>query len=687
MAFDRRSFLKFGAGATAGILATPLVWKALDDVSIWSQNWPWIPANEKGENSYAVTVSKTCPSAVPMVVRLVGGRPVRILPLPEHPLGGGVTALAEAEVQMLHSPARVKKPLLRSDDGAYVEADWGTVHERLKNALLKAGKDVAYLSGDENGTVNEVMSALAGKAGSEAVYLMPSEGRNAALAASLMGLEAQLGYDLENSDFLLAVGANILESWGTVARNRRIFAEKQPHPGAQETAAAALAYAGPLQNNTAGVASLWVPIAPGTETALLLCIANHLIAKGARATADNFDAFAALAKAYTPEATAKICGTPPARLAKLLEGISGAKAPLVIAGGDCAGGAGAAPVMAAFTVNALLGNINKPGGVKLLPFVPTAVSGAKSRAALYKNDPMELFSGKKRPAMLVIHEANPAYALPDGEKVRKALKDIPFKVSFSTFFDETAALCDLVIPIGMGLERIDDVVTPYGCGKNIYAVGAPVVDPVVDVRNTGDALLLLAKELGWNLGFEKYSDLLQAKADAAGANFELLVQGQPSESDATAYFGLFTLNMPVLEKAAKYVPNPAKPALALYSKLSLGTAKTGIPPFNTKTIRAAELAGPDMYVMVNGATASALGLKQDDRVLLKANNRSILARLRVFEGVVTGSVGVCLGYGHTALDAFSQNKGANALELLSAEAEPETGLTVWSRTGVEVVKA
>ena len=72
---------------------------------------------------------------------------------------------------------------------------------------------------------------------------------------------------------------------------------------------------------------------------------------------------------------------------------------------------------------------------------------------------------------------------------------------------------------------------------------------------------------------------------------------------------------------------------------------------------------------------------------LKIGNRSLPARVRVFEGVVTGAVAVCLGYGHTALDEFSQNKGANVLELLSAEAEPETGLTVWSRTGVEVVKA
>ena len=51
------------------------------------------------------------------------------------------------------------------------------------------------------------------------------------------------------------------------------------------------------------------------------------------------------------------------------------------------------------------------------------------------------------------------------------------------------------------------------------------------------------------------------------------------------------------------------------------------------------------------------------------------------------TVAVCLGYGHTALDEFSQNKGANVMELLSSSPEPETGLTVWSQAGVVVAKA
>ena len=138
MVLDRRSFIKFVAGASAGIMATPLPWKLLDDVSIWSQNWPWIPANMPGENSFVRTVSKTCPSAVAMEVRLVDGRPVRVLPSAGHPLGGGISSLAAAEVQMLYSPARVRSPLKRSGDGAYTEITWDEALALLQKKLQEA---------------------------------------------------------------------------------------------------------------------------------------------------------------------------------------------------------------------------------------------------------------------------------------------------------------------------------------------------------------------------------------------------------------------------------------------------------------------------------------------------------------------------------------------------------------------
>jgi anaerobic selenocysteine-containing dehydrogenase len=94
-----------------------------------------------------------------------------------------------------------------------------------------------------------------------------------------------------------------------------------------------------------------------------------------------------------------------------------------------------------------------------------------------------------------------------------------------------------------------------------------------------------------------------------------------------------------------------------------------------------------MFVMMNAATAGKKSLRDGDRIMLLAGGKQIPARLRVYEGVMNDSLAVCLGFGHTSLDEFSRNKGANVMNLLSAAPEPETGLTVWSQAGVDVSKA
>ena len=44
----RRDVLALGGGLAAGVFFTPIPWKLLDDASIWTQNWPWIPQPVKG---------------------------------------------------------------------------------------------------------------------------------------------------------------------------------------------------------------------------------------------------------------------------------------------------------------------------------------------------------------------------------------------------------------------------------------------------------------------------------------------------------------------------------------------------------------------------------------------------------------------------------------------------------------
>lgn len=248
---DRRGFLKFIGGAAVGTLATPVVWKGLDDISIWSQNWPWIPSLQYGnhENTYVRTVSKLCPAAGATKIRLVGGRPVRVLSDPESPLGGGVSALAVTEVQMRYSPARLKRPLLRNSDGGYREITWEEAEKLLLEKLAAAKKQtehdsVVCISGDENGTMNELLAGFAAQTGSGRFFAMPSDAQATAQAWKLMGGRGRVGFDIPNSDYVFAVGANVLETWGSVVVNRHAWGQARP-AGAEP--AMRLAYAGPCR--------------------------------------------------------------------------------------------------------------------------------------------------------------------------------------------------------------------------------------------------------------------------------------------------------------------------------------------------------------------------------------------------------------------------------------------------------
>ncbi len=688
MSFARRAILKFIGGAVVGVVATPIIWKGIDDTAIWSQNWPWIPKNMDGETIFAPAISKLCPSNQGLLVQLTGGRPVRTHGNPGHPLSlGGLSALAAAEVQLLYSPARVKRPMRRNADGSYAAISWDEAMKALVEGLRGGlGQNrLACVTGDECGTISEFFSAFTVACGSAGrFFAMPGEAQAGARAWELSGGSGQIGYDIEKADYILALGANVLESWGTAIRNRRIFAAQRPHG---EAPALGLAYAGPVQNNTASVADVWLPIKPGTEAAVALGLANLLIAQGASADAPGFAEFKALAASFTPDMVKAVTGLEPQRLEAVAKALAGAKRPLVIAGSSCDQGGGTAPILAGLALNALLGGL-RGGIVGDLPIAGPVVARALSRTDVYKNDlaafAAGLAKGEAAPAALVVYEANPVYGLPRGKAFAKALETVPFKVAFTSFFDETAACCNLVLPIPMGLERADDADTPYGCGTVVYTQSAPVVKPLVDARPADAVLIAAAKELNIDLGLASLADAMAAKAAAYGAKMK---PGQAYKGASGEAPYSLRLRPDVIAAALKQPAPAGKLGLALVERLSMGTANSGIPPFNTKTIRHNELSGEMACVMVNGATAADLKVGEGDRVNVYSGDASITALVSLSETVASGAAAVLLGLGHTALDEFSRDKGANVMDIIPAEAEPASGLFAWSRARVDIVKA
>jgi len=186
MGLDRRAFITFILGSVAGFGITPIQWKLMDDIAIWTQNWSWIPRIPKRSFEYVKTASKLDPGGCGMRVLKVGGRPVTVAGDPDHPLSrGGISALAASEVNLLYSPARIKGPMKKAAVG-FEPVSWAEAEAMLVEKLVKAKGRTAFVSGDETGTSTEVFSAFMEKTGG-AYFPMPCEAQAAAGAWKALG--------------------------------------------------------------------------------------------------------------------------------------------------------------------------------------------------------------------------------------------------------------------------------------------------------------------------------------------------------------------------------------------------------------------------------------------------------------------------------------------------------------------
>ncbi|MDD3993202.1 MAG: molybdopterin-dependent oxidoreductase, partial [Desulfobacteraceae bacterium] len=282
MKLDRRSFLSFVIGGAAGTAVTPLPWKLMDDVSIWSQMWPWTPVPPDGAYSYAQSTCTLCPGGCGIAVRKVDERVVKIEGLAGHPVNdGGICPLGLSGPQMLYSPTRISGPLKRMGqrgEGKWAKITWdeavGELADKL-GELRESGhpEQLAVFNGAGRGT----FSALLGRFMS--VYGSPNLVRPAGIEDAyemavyrMHGQQAMVGFDLENANFVISFGSGVIEGWGAPVRMIRAKSlwkdRKVP-----------LVQVEPRLSNTAAKADRWLPIRPGTEAALALGLAHVIISE------------------------------------------------------------------------------------------------------------------------------------------------------------------------------------------------------------------------------------------------------------------------------------------------------------------------------------------------------------------------------------------------------------------------
>ncbi len=732
MNWDRRAFVKFAVGAVVGLHASPLVPKLMDDVAIWTQNWSWVPDPETGEVAFANSFNPDTGTGVKVRLvkaRLSGQRVIRVEGDPDHPLSQGGVVAADASVpqKAYYNAMRADAPVMRKAGvrgRVPAEEALEAVSGKLKE-LAQAGKAsrVAIIADDPYSVTGELLMRFAGAYGTPNLVFMPSAKQTLALAGALMFGQSELGFDLMNSTYTISFGTPLLEGFGAPVAVRKAFAAWRKDPMHRAT----LVQVEPRASVTASQADVWLACKPGTEGAVAYAIANLMIQAGKASSAvtnsPGFGQFKSLlAGMYGLDKVSQQTGVPAEKIKAVAEGFM--KAPKAVA--VCGPGNSADPgrlfdFMAVLALNAVKGNLGKPGGLVLRQGVPLKDLGAPvampqvarldggDRRIMGADSAYDLavagLKGKPYPIeALIVVGCNPAFSGPQAKVMRQLIEKTPFVVSVSEYLDETAELADVVLPVASFLECWGDGATPYGAAQSFYGVHRPLISIYPQSKSAGDWVLALAKKLGGSLAealpFADTKAALAARTAGMGGLDKLAEQGYWMQAKPAYGFAFNTPSgrlelMPQGLGGKLPVPGPGvapskERPLLMAGIPSLRTGKGDAPmsPYQLKILDDTTLAHKDQLVAeINPQTAAALHLAEGDVVEIASSTGKINARLHLYHGAAPGMVFVPVGLGHTAFGMYLKDKGANFFEAVEITADAGSGLPQWALTPVSIAKA
>ena len=543
MVLSRRTFLRVSAagGATAG-LATRVGprGEAASDAPTGAGEETWVPS-----------VCLQCPAGCGIQVKVVDGRAVKIEGNPAHPINlGRLCPKGHIGLQLLYDPDRIKGPLRRvgkRGEGQWQPIGWdeaiGLVAQRLGELRARGEPHtLAVMGGRYRGQMHSLFGRFM------QAYGTPNDVGHSSICADgspiahylTQGIKSYLGYDWDRTNYILCFGGSFLEAWRPTTRLLRAYG----HMRRERPVRGKLVQVDTRYSVTAAKADEWLAIRPGTDGALALGIA-HVIVKeelydrafvaehtfgfedwvDEKTGATHLGFKRLVLDEYPPRRVADLTGIPEEAIVRVAREFATTR-PAVAAGerGSSMQSNGIFNRMAIHALNALVGSIDTPGGVivqrnphftdwpKLeldevakaglaMPRVDHAGTARFPLAGkVYQHMP-EIFTGAGPYPVkaLFLYYTNPLFSTPEVSRFYATIEKVPFIVDFTPFMSETAEHADLILPDHTYLERWQDDVIYPSLGYPVVGLRQPVVAPLYDTMNTGDALIRIAQRMGGSM--------------------------------------------------------------------------------------------------------------------------------------------------------------------------------------------
>ncbi|NIP42553.1 MAG: 4Fe-4S dicluster domain-containing protein, partial [candidate division Zixibacteria bacterium] len=282
-----------------------------------------------------------------------------------------------------------------------------------------------------------------------------------------------------------------------------------------------------------------------------------------------------------------------------------------------------------------------------------------------------------RVSAILIAGTNPVYSLPDDSGFADALKKVPLRISLDDRINETAELCEYVLPGLHGAESWGDY-EPYTA---LYAIQQPTITPLWDNRQLEDSLIAFGFGLG-NQDFSaseapiKFYDYLKNYWERnIYRNSELAGDFQSFWVKALQH-GFFESKDYKTEgfKAAELQIEPEAildrvNGLSNETELILTASSLHIDGRSMNNAWLLETPDPvsriawDNYLAIAPSRAHEMGLKEGDVVTININGRSLKVPVHLAPGTHKDSAAIMVGWGRTSVGDVGNNVGVNAFKL------------------------
>jgi anaerobic selenocysteine-containing dehydrogenase len=685
----------------------------------------FIPDDEfvPGIDYWKASTCGMCSAGCGIIVRTREHKANKIEGNPLHPVNrGALCARGQAGLEVLYNPDRIKGPMKRvgeRGESKWEEISWDEAVKTVADKLLEikargqAGK-VVFATNDLSGitgiAIRVFMSAY-----DSSILLTTETPKNlyetSSYQMSYGGMYTPT-FDIANATYLLSFGARFLETWHSPVMYSLAYGDFR---SSKNKARGKFVQVEPRMSLTAANADEWLPASAGTEGFVALAIAQIIIrenlikdAVGPKMTSGSLDD-------YAPEKTKEITGIEPETIIRLAREFAASERPLAICGeaAGAFGKNGQGPFLAINFLNALIGNVNKIGGVLLSSYAYFDLMGKVLATLPPRSQFQKSFIGSRddggssnfnygrlssaQPfSALFIHQMNPMFSDP---RTIDTIKAIPFIVDFASFMDETAQFADVILPDLTCLESWNVKAVPLTGNRVAVSLTQPVVKSEVDSRQTADVLLALTRELdGGAKSFESAEEIIRQVVvpllKPSGATKTGTKETVGNDDEATDDFatiserGLWVgevegimnnshrstgvpINLTAPDESDE-VKEDYPFILLAYEHPTLGFGEQANLPSLQELPDSMTSAMWGSWVEIHPKTAASLGIADGDLVEVISYHGSVRAPAVLYPAIRPEVIAMPYGQGHTAYGRYANGKGANPILVNPYSASSDT---------------